>query len=126
MHELIYGQEGARLASDLRGVSKAMTALLSHIENEESMLNSLIYDPESKQIVTNIKEASGQLVRISNELENGAGSAALFLRDPVLYEEIRTLVGGAQRNKLLRAYIRKAIEEAETQSADSFDTEEQP
>ena len=126
MHELIYGQEGARLASDLRGVSKAMTSLLEQIENEESMLNALIYDPESKKIVDNIKEASGKLVRISDELESGSGSAALFLRDPVLYEEIRTLVGGAQRNKLLRAYIRKAIEEAEDQSADSFDTVQQP
>lgn len=124
MHELIYGQEGARLASDLRRVSQAMTALLAQIENEESMLNALIYDPESKVIVDNIREASGKLVRISDELENGSGSAALFLRDPVLYEEVRTLIGGAQRNKLLRAYIRKAIEEAEEQSADSFETTE--
>ena len=91
-----------------------------------AILQKLYTYPESKVIVDNIKEASGKLVRISDELENGSGSAALFLRDPVLYEEIRTLVGGAQRNKLLRAYIRKAIEEAEDQSADSFETVQQP
>ena len=37
MHELIYGEEGKRLAGDLRRVSKSMTELLTHIEEEDSM-----------------------------------------------------------------------------------------
>jgi phospholipid/cholesterol/gamma-HCH transport system substrate-binding protein len=103
-----------------------MTELLKHIEEEDSMLHSLVYDPESKEIVDNLRDASARLSSISTELETGSGTAALFLRDPVLYEEIRTLVGGAQRNKLLRAYIRKSIEEAESESADSFETKDAP
>lgn len=122
LHELIYGDEGKRLAGDLRRVSRAVSDLLNHIESDESLLNSLIYDPESKVILDDLKETSARLASISDEIENGTGSAALFLRDPVLYEEIRSLVGGAQRNKLLRAYIRKAVEESEAQEAEAFET----
>ena len=49
-----------------------------------------------------------------------------MMRDPTLYEDIRSLVGGAQRNKLLRTYIRRTIEEAEKRDAEGFDANSVP
>ena len=49
-----------------------------------------------------------------------------MMRDPTLYEDIRSLVGGAQRNKLLRTYIRRTIEEAEKRDAEGFDASSVP
>ena len=43
--------------------------------------------------------------------------------DPALYEDLRALVGGAQRNKLLRAYIRKTIEKGEAVNASAWTPE---
>ena len=42
------------------------------------------------------------------------------MRDPALYEDLRSLVGGAQRNKLLRSYIRMTVEQNEVEEATPF------
>ena len=58
--------------------------------------------------------------RTSAALENGGGTLGLLAHDPALYEDLRALVGGAQRNKLLRSYIRRTIEEGERTNADGW------
>ena len=60
------------------------------------------------------------LKETSDALQNGDGTAALLMRDPALYEDLRSLVGGAQRNKLLRSYIRMTVEQNEIEEATPF------
>jgi hypothetical protein len=45
----------------------------------------------------------------------------MLANDPALYEDLRALMGGAQRNKLLKAYIRRTVARAEEQDATSFE-----
>ena len=56
----------------------------------------------------------------SEALANGEGSLGLLAHDPALYEDLRALVGGAQRNKLLRSYIRQTIEKGEVVNAGAW------
>ena len=65
------------------------------------------------------------LKKTSAALENGEGTLGLLAHDPALYEDLRALVGGAQRNKLLRAYIRRTIEKGEQVNASSWSSEEE-
>ena len=46
-----------------------------------------------------------------------------LVQDPELYYDLQALVGGAQRNKLLRYYVRKTVESAEDEQASAY-TEE--
>ena len=122
-HELVYGQNGETLAKQLQAVSVAMTRLLSDIKNEEGLVTALIYDESKRQILDDLAETATVLKETSEALQSGDGTAALLMRDPALYEDLRSLVGGAQRNKLLRSYIRMTVEQNEIEEATPFNVE---
>ena len=121
-HELIYGQDGSALAKELQLVAAALTELAQDIKSETSLINTLIYDPSKKQILEDLQATSNSLRTAAEALQNGDGTVALMMRDPTLYEDLRSLVGGAQRNKLLRAYIRRTVEESEKEDASGWET----
>ena len=123
-HQLIYGQDGSKLADELRTLSRAMNSLVGDIKNEDSLLNSMIYDASKKQVLDDLVATASSLRTTAESLESGNGTVALLMRDPTLYEDLRALVGGAQRNKLLRAYIRRTVEESERTDASGWGEEQ--
>lgn len=124
-HELIYGHDGDKLAQDLQEVSIALNGLVGDIRNEDSLIHTLIYDETRVQIVDDLAVTAGALKQTSQQITEGDGTMALLLRDPVLYEDLRSLVGGAQRNKLLRSYIRKTVEQNELEKAQAWEGEKE-
>ena len=46
--------------------------------------------------------------------------SGLLVRDPQLYEDLRVLLGGAQRNALLRAYIRATVEKGRQENGGAW------
>ena len=83
------------------------------MQNEGSLVHALIYDESKVEILDNLAVASTQLRQTSEAVNSGQGTIGMLTRDPALYEDLRSLVGGAQRNKLLRSYIRKTVERGE-------------
>ena len=122
-HELIYGNDGEKLAKDLQNVSIALNGLINDIRNEDSLIHTLVYDETRIQIVDDLAVTASALKETSQKITDGDGTMALLLRDPVLYEDLRALVGGAQRNKLLRSYIRKTVEQNELEKSKSWEQE---
>jgi len=112
-HELIYGDEGAELTRELASLTKALGAIADDIQNEQSLVHSLIYDESKAEILDDLAVASSELRATSQAISAGEGTIGMLARDPALYEDIRALMGGAQRNKLLRSYIRKTVEKGE-------------
>ncbi len=47
------------------------------------------------------------------QINNGPGTLYSLLYDQSAYEELRTLLGGAQRNKILKYFIRESIKNSE-------------
>ena len=90
-----------------------MSKLAKDFEDSNSLAYTLLYDPSQKEILDEIKSTIDELKIASQNLNEGDGTAALLLRDPTLYEDLRTLVGGAKRNKMLRSFIRWTIQESE-------------
>lgn len=116
-HELIYGEQGEQLAQQLGDLATALDTLVGDIKNEDSLVNALIYDPERAAMVEDLHAAATSLRAVAESIENGDGTAGMLANDPALYEDLRALVGGAQRNKLLRAYIRQAVAEGDAANA---------
>ena len=65
------------------------------IQTEEGLITALIYDDSKKHILDDLAETATLLKETSDALQNGDGTAALLMRDPALYEDLRSLVGGA-------------------------------
>ncbi len=116
-HEFIYGHEGAALASELRQLAAAMNKLTADMQNEGTLIHALVYDPEMADIVEDLAVTAEALSSTAQAIDSGEGTIGMLSRDPALYEDLRALVGGAQRNKLLRAYIRQTVQKGESRNA---------
>jgi phospholipid/cholesterol/gamma-HCH transport system substrate-binding protein len=46
-------------------------------------------------------------------MDEGEGAIGLLLNDPTVFEDLKVLLGGAQRSTLLRSMIRMAVDGAE-------------
>jgi phospholipid/cholesterol/gamma-HCH transport system substrate-binding protein len=116
-NELVYGDDGAALAHELRSLATTLNQLSQDLKSEESLVHSLLYDPEKKQMIDDLAVTAQRLRETSEAISQGDGTIGMLARDPALYEDMRALVGGAQRNKLLRAYIRRTVEKGEETDA---------
>ena len=116
-NQLIYGDEGATLAKELSDVAAALDTLTNDIMSDDSLVHALIYDPSKATMLDDLAATASALRVASEAVANGDGTAGMLANDPALYEDLRALVGGAQRNKLLRAYIRATVEKGEEANA---------
>jgi len=108
------------LSEQLAAHSKGLGKVIGDLENEDSLLHALLYEPERASIVADLQETMEGLKLVVKGVNQGEGTVGLLAQDPTLYEDLRSLVGGAQRNKLLRNYIRRTIEKAEKEDATSW------
>ena len=122
-NEIIYGEDGPKLAQEMGELASTLSQLTTDIQSKDSMLNALIYDADKVKILDDLAATIASLKNTSAALESGEGTLGLLAHDPALYEDLRALVGGAQRNKLLRAYIRQTIEKGEEVNASAWTPE---
>jgi phospholipid/cholesterol/gamma-HCH transport system substrate-binding protein len=114
LHSLIYDSyEGGGVESIGRALGN-LEGILDAVAHGDGVLHSLIYDAlEEQDVVLQALEAGSHLNSILTKIDGGQGTIGLMLNDPTLYEELKLLVGGANRSAFVRAMIRLMADEAE-------------
>lgn len=114
LHSLVYDQyEGGGVKSIERSLA-TFEDILDEIADGEGVLHSLIYDRLTDQdVVLEAASAGAKLNDILGKMNEGEGTLGLLLNDPSLYEDLKQLVGGAQRSTLVRAMVRMSTSEAD-------------
>lgn len=112
-HAMIYGEGGDALASQLGDFAEEATGLVADIKTKPSAMHSLLYVPENAEIIDELRGTVGEAHTLVANVNDGEGTLGLLARDPQLYEDLRALFGGAQRNALLRAYVRSTVAHAQ-------------
>jgi phospholipid/cholesterol/gamma-HCH transport system substrate-binding protein len=114
LHSLIYDSyEGGGVESIGRALGN-LEGILDAVAHGDGVLHSLIYDAlEEQDVVLQALEAGSHLNSILTKIDGGEGTIGLMLNDPTLYEELKLLVGGANRSAFVRAMIRLMADEAE-------------
>ncbi len=120
-NELVFGTKGKDLAVQMGSLAGSLEKVTTDIQREDSFIHALLYDPDKAAIVDDLSLAATHLRETSEAINSGDGTLGLLARDPALYEDLRALVGGAQRNKLLRAYIRKTVRQGEQRQASPWE-----
>jgi phospholipid/cholesterol/gamma-HCH transport system substrate-binding protein len=69
-----------------------------------------MYDPKGKQLMGNLVKTTESLREITEKISSGEGTIGALVVDPTLYENLKKLLGGAERSRILRNLIRKSIE----------------
>ncbi|MFO1464545.1 MAG: MlaD family protein [bacterium] len=116
IHALIYDTEGKTIVKDLAKVTDGAQSIVRKIQGGDGMLHAMIYDPVRKDIgknfsqtVENLRSATKNFDLISGKIEQGEGSVGGLINDPTVYYDLMTLLGKANRNKLLRTVIRATL-----------------
>lgn len=65
------------------------------------------------QSMAKLEKASTSLEKIMGRIEKGPGTLNSMIYDNSLHEDLRALLGGASRNKVIKYYIRESIQNSE-------------
>ncbi|MBI2337184.1 MAG: MCE family protein [Deltaproteobacteria bacterium] len=132
LNKMLEGEEGEKTKKSFAGIMRSVDNILAKVDKGDGLLHALIYDPEGKAVVhnlavltgswagqsgstnlarifANLKDASYDLKTILDRLEKGDGTLGGLIKDPTVYYELRTLLGKANRNKIVRAVIRGTL-----------------
>ena len=121
--------KGDDLLTSLNSIAKSMNRLLGSLEagNRSEMLfqgmattaknlSSASQKLNSQLDGMDLKKSANQLSQILEKINNGTGTLGALVNDPSLYDDARSLVGGANRNRIIRNLVRKTIKDSEEQS----------
>lgn len=114
LHSVIYESwEGSGIESVESSLVR-LERILKEIDQGDGVLHSLIYDAPTEQgLVIEALAAGARLNSILGKIDRGEGTLGLLLNDPTLYEEIKLLMGGANRSAVVRTMIRMMSEDDE-------------
>lgn len=90
--------------------------ILQNLENLTANTNKVmsnLNDKNLSQSIANFKTSSDSLTKITKQIEQGPGTMHALIYDQGLHEDLRSLVGGANRNKVLKYFIRESIKKGE-------------
>lgn len=64
-----------------------------------------------------LKEISSNLKGILSKINDGTGTLGALVNDPDLYYDLRALMGGVNRNRIMRNLVRKTVQDAQSGDA---------
>jgi phospholipid/cholesterol/gamma-HCH transport system substrate-binding protein len=138
MFKTVEGEKGGDLKASIQSIRKS----LEQIEKGKGLLHAIIYEPKGEEIIsnlaetmktvkdissgmelegkqktagliTNLRHVSEDLREITGSIRRGEGTMGMLVRDPGLYNDLRTLFGRVNRNVLLKAVVRATLRENE-------------
>lgn len=114
LHSLIYDSyEGGGVESIEHSLA-ILEGILDEVAGGSGVLHTLIYESTAEQdVVMEALEAGARMNSILEKVDKGEGTLGLLLNDPTLYEDLKLLLGGAQRSLVVRSLIRLSTEEEE-------------
>ena len=95
----------------LEKILKNLETLSANTNRVMSSLN----DKNLNQSIANFKDTSASMSKMMSRIEEGPGTLHALIYDQGLHEDLRSLVGGANRNKVLKFFIRESIKKNDNQ-----------
>ncbi|HLW57387.1 MAG TPA: MlaD family protein [Bacteriovoracaceae bacterium] len=118
--------KGGSIASSTEKVLMHLEALVGSQKFEEFLLSLHKTSQNLEKITTELTKAdlsnsikslnktTKRVDKILNRVEEGPGSLHSFIYDDSVHEDLRALLGGAQRNKMIKYFIRQSIKNSES------------
>jgi phospholipid/cholesterol/gamma-HCH transport system substrate-binding protein len=113
LDQILYNMdEGKKIVDTMNSLHKS-SSNLEKITSElrDAQLGATVKNINSS--MTRLDKASGSLERILSRIEQGPGSMNSIIYDDGLHEDLRALLGGASRNKVIKYFIRESIKNSE-------------
>lgn len=115
LHAMVYDEAGGQMVRDLAPLVQTLTQnarhleeLLAEIREGDGLLHALLFE-EGGQVLQDLRTVAANLKAISSDLTAGGGTLGALLHDPTIYEDLSSLLRGAERSWILRGLIRSSI-----------------
>src|SRR5262245_46290846 len=80
----------------------------------EGLAGRLLSDDEAaKELMENMRKIAANLAEVTDKMNRGDGTAGAFINDPQIYEDLKMVLRGVQKSKLMSGLIRHYREEGE-------------
>jgi phospholipid/cholesterol/gamma-HCH transport system substrate-binding protein len=127
LHDLVYGENGKQAVAELAGAAREIQAVVRAVREGDGVLHTLVYAEDQGNFLRDLNEMSATLNRVVQDIDKGRGTVGGLVRDPTVYEDLKTVLGNVKRNVLLKALIRFTMEEEglrRVENAPSVETSE--
>lgn len=98
-----------------------MEGILGNFKNENRseifFKNLTSFSTNMNDGTKNARQSMEHLRSVMAKIDNGHGTLGALVNDPSLYDDLKALLGGANRNKVLKYFIRKSVEESRDAAA---------
>ncbi len=84
---------------------KGLAATASNLSQATEKLNQEFDHLQIKSTITSLN-------RIMTKIDNGTGTIGALINDPSLYDDVKALFGGANRNRIMRNLVRQTVKES--------------
>jgi phospholipid/cholesterol/gamma-HCH transport system substrate-binding protein len=103
-------------AADFQTSAQAMKSLLMQLNAKESglrMLNDQAIAASLRATLASLQSTSSHLDSISTKIDSGNGTLGALVNDPALYDDMRTLMGRANRSKAAKFIIQQMLKNSD-------------
>jgi phospholipid/cholesterol/gamma-HCH transport system substrate-binding protein len=115
-HEIIYGDQGTRLVTNLADMTGEVATLLLSVREGEGLIHELVYEDSGGELLANLEGMSEDMRAVTADIRAGRGTLGGLLTDPSIYEDVKRLVGNLERNDILRALVRYSIRQDDAEA----------
>ncbi len=110
--QLNEGGKIAKIAENLDETTRHFAEILGRVRQGKSSLGAMLMGGENDKL----SQSLAKLDKILTKIEKGEGTLGALVNDKTLHEDLKVLLGGAQRSGTLRYLIRQAIKEGDEKS----------
>ncbi|MEW6058041.1 MAG: MlaD family protein [Bdellovibrionota bacterium] len=110
----------------LTNADEVLDRLKNSLSHVETILGSFARDGRAEAFFRNmtglsnninngtkdLRKSMERLNSVIAKIDSGQGTVGALINDPSLYDDIKTLVGGANRNRVLKYFIKKSVEDS--------------
>lgn len=114
LHSLIYDDYDGEGVESVERSLALLENVLKEIAEGDGLVNQLIYgEPQDDGLMDQATRLSLRLNSILEKIDEGEGTIGLMVNDPSLYEDLQSLLGGAQRSLVVRSMVKMAVDKSE-------------
>lgn len=102
-------KEGGELNSLIRHLNKVaqnLERITAAVKEEKGLANEIFYGKTGDKLAKSMTHIEG----ILRKVEKGDGTLGALINDPTVYEDIKRLLGGANRSAIVRYFMRSFME----------------
>jgi len=110
---LIHGEQGALALDELHVAAQGAAEIVTEVKEGQGLLHEVVYEQQSAQLLIDMALLAGRLDGIVMEVEQGRGTVGGLLKDPTVYEDLKSVIGNIERNNVFKQLIRMSIKEGE-------------